>query len=57
MHSEYIEQRNGGYYAGTLISLDSVVYAFNQAIPRADPGRVPRSPTNSQGLRPRSLST
>ena len=30
MHSEYIEQRNGGYYvAGTRISLDSVVYAFN----------------------------
>ena len=31
MHSEYIEQRNGGYYvAGTRISLDSVVCAFNQ---------------------------
>src|SRR5437660_6657267 len=31
MHSEYIEQRNGGYYvAGTRISLDSVVYAFNR---------------------------
>ena len=31
MHTEYIEQRNGGYYvAGTRISLDSVVYAFNQ---------------------------
>ena len=31
MHSEYIEQRNGGYYvAGTRISLDSVVHAFNQ---------------------------
>ena len=30
MHSEYIEQRNGGYYvAGTRISLDSVVWAFN----------------------------
>jgi len=30
MHSEYIEQRNGGYYvAGTRISLDSLVYAFN----------------------------
>jgi len=29
MHSEYIEQRNGGYYvAGTRISLDSVVCAF-----------------------------
>ena len=29
MQSEYIEQRNGGYYvAGTRISLDSVVYAF-----------------------------
>jgi uncharacterized protein (DUF433 family) len=31
MHSEYIEQRNGGYYvAGTRISLDSIVYAFNR---------------------------
>ena len=31
MHSEYIEERNGGYYvAGTRISLDSVVYAFNR---------------------------
>src|ERR1700722_16328281 len=30
MNSEYIEQRNGGYYvAGTRISLDSVVYSFN----------------------------
>lgn len=31
MHSQYIEQRNGGYYvAGTRISLDSVVYSFNE---------------------------
>jgi uncharacterized protein (DUF433 family) len=31
MHSEYIEQRDGGYYlAGTRISLDSVVYCFNE---------------------------
>ena len=31
MHNEYIEQRNGVYYvAGTRISLDSVVYAFNR---------------------------
>jgi uncharacterized protein (DUF433 family) len=31
MLSEYIEQRNGGYYvAGTRISLDSVVCAFNR---------------------------
>lgn len=31
MHSEYIEERNGGYYvAGTRISLDSVVYAFRR---------------------------
>jgi uncharacterized protein (DUF433 family) len=31
MHSEYIEQRNQGYYvAGTRVSLDSVVCAFNQ---------------------------
>ncbi len=30
MHSEYIEQRDGGYYvAGTRVSLDSVVYSFN----------------------------
>src|SRR5438270_6590425 len=30
MHSEYIEERNGGYdVAGTRISLDSVVYSFN----------------------------
>jgi len=29
MYSEYIEERNGGYYvAGTRISLDSVVYSF-----------------------------
>ncbi len=31
MHSEYIEQRHGGYYvAGTRISLDSVVHSFNE---------------------------
>ena len=31
MHSEYVEQRDGGYYvAGVRISLDSVVYAFNE---------------------------
>src|SRR5258708_29788299 len=31
MHSEYIEERNGGYYvAGTRISLDSVVCAFKR---------------------------
>jgi uncharacterized protein (DUF433 family) len=31
MHRGYVEQRNGGYYvAGTRISLDSVVYAFNE---------------------------
>src|SRR5713101_1034831 len=31
MHSEYIEQRNEGYYVtATRISLDSVVYAFNR---------------------------
>ena len=29
MHSEYVEQRDGGFYlAGTRISLDSVVYSF-----------------------------
>jgi uncharacterized protein (DUF433 family) len=31
MKSEYIEQRNGGYYVrGTRISLDSVVYGFRR---------------------------
>ncbi len=31
MHSQYIEQREGGYYvAGTRISLDSVLHSFNQ---------------------------
>ena len=31
MRSEYIEQRDGGYYvAGVRISLDSIVYAFNR---------------------------
>jgi uncharacterized protein (DUF433 family) len=31
MHSEYIEQRHGGYYvAGSRISLDSVVFCFNE---------------------------
>ena len=31
MSSEYIEQRHGGYYvAGTRISLDSIVYSFNE---------------------------
>jgi uncharacterized protein (DUF433 family) len=31
LHGEYIEQRDGGYYvAGTRISLDSIVYSFNE---------------------------
>src|SRR5437588_10412881 len=31
MTSEYIEERNGGYYvAGTRVSLDSVVYSFER---------------------------
>jgi uncharacterized protein (DUF433 family) len=31
MHSEYIEERNGGYYLrDTRISLDSVVYSFQR---------------------------
>ena len=31
MHSEYIEERNGGYYlAGTRVSLDSVVCSFER---------------------------
>ena len=31
MHSEYIEERNGGYYvAGTRISLDSIVCSLNE---------------------------
>lgn len=38
MHNEYIEERNGGYYvAGTRISLESVVFAFNQ---RHSPERI-----------------
>ena len=29
----YVEQRNGGYYvAGTRVSLDSVVYRFNEGL-------------------------
>ena len=28
-HTEYVEQRNGGFYvAGTRVSLDSIVYSF-----------------------------
>ena len=31
MRSEYVEQRHEGYYvAGTRVSLDSVVYSFNE---------------------------
>src|SRR5437588_12207069 len=31
MSSEYMESRNEGYYlAGTRVSLDSIVYAFNE---------------------------
>ena len=31
MHREYVEKRNDGYYvAGTRVSLDSVVYSFNE---------------------------
>ena len=31
MHTEYVDERNGGYYlSGTRISLDSVVYSFNE---------------------------
>jgi uncharacterized protein (DUF433 family) len=31
MNGEYVEQRNGGYYvAGTRVSLDSLVYCFNE---------------------------
>ena len=31
MHSQYVEQRNGGYYlTGVRISLDSIVYSFNE---------------------------
>lgn len=31
MTSEYIEQRDGGYFvAGTRVSLDSVIYAFKR---------------------------
>jgi uncharacterized protein (DUF433 family) len=32
--SEYIEQRNGGYYvAATRVSLDSIVYSFKSGDP------------------------
>jgi len=31
MHSEYVEQRNGGYYvSGVRVSLDSVICSFNR---------------------------
>jgi uncharacterized protein (DUF433 family) len=37
MSSEYIELRNGGYYlTGSRISLDSIVYSFNE-------GRLPEA--------------
>ena len=43
MHSEYIEERNGGYYvAGTRISLDSVMYSFERGnAPEAIQERFP----------------
>ena len=35
-HSEYIVQRNGGYYvAGARISLDPIVHSFNEGQPPA----------------------
>jgi uncharacterized protein (DUF433 family) len=31
MHTQYVELRDGGYYlAGVRISLDSIVYSFNE---------------------------
>ena len=31
MQAEYVQERDGGFYvAGTRISLDSIVYAYNQ---------------------------
>ena len=37
--SEYVEQRNGGYYvAGSRVSLDSVVYAFRRGESLTTPG-------------------
>jgi uncharacterized protein (DUF433 family) len=31
MNNEYVQQRDGGYYlAGTRVSLDSIVYSFNE---------------------------
>ena len=61
MNGECIEQRNGGYYVhGTRISLDSVVYAFNQGdsperiLARAHPGKISASFPKSTA---RSLST
>ena len=43
MRSEYIEERNGGYYvAGSRVSLDSVVCAFNRGdSPERILGRYP----------------
>ncbi|MCC6367765.1 MAG: DUF433 domain-containing protein [Bryobacterales bacterium] len=33
MQSEYVEQRNGGYYVvGTRVSLESVVWAFQEGL-------------------------
>lgn len=44
MRTEYIEERNGGYYiAGTRVSLDSVVYCFDRGdSPEAIQKRFPR---------------
>jgi uncharacterized protein (DUF433 family) len=31
MHTQYVEMRDGGYYlAGVRVSLDSIVYSFNE---------------------------
>ena len=58
MNGECIEQRNGGYYVhGTRISLDSVVYAFNQGdwperiLARAHPGKISAPGQAFQSLR------
>ena len=41
MNREYVEQRDGGYWvAGTRVSLDSIVYAFQRG---ASPESIQRS--------------
>lgn len=58
MRSEYIEQRHRGYYvAGARISLDSVVYSFNEGQRRFAPAGVRHHPGIPIGSIPESCST